>query len=309
MNVGRHTARKPHRFTAALVKLGNLEQPGIANGRLRGCPHLDDGRRRNTPDAAMSGPENTRMRWVRDLALLIVIAGFIGGGVIMLRQQRDQEALVQQVAAELVRMETEVKFRSATRGAELNARGWPVTVDPKWFQPRPPMNTLVSPDRPWVEVANMSEAGLTHPPVRVTIDTTLAAFWYNPYQGIVRARVPAMVNDERTLQVYNRINGSGLSSLFVRETPIPTPDLIVPANPDATAVADAGDGSGSSANGTTPGGEVETTSHPPEAGTAAGEGAPDSDGDGAGDKNSDAKKNAEPYGPPVVKVDRNKPKK
>lgn len=240
------------------------------------------------------------MRWVRDLALLIVVAGFIGGGVITLRRQRDQEALVQQVAAELVRMETEVKFRSATRGTELNARGWPVTVDPKWFQPRPPMNALVSPDRPWVEIANMSEAGLTHPPVRVTIDTTLAAFWYNPYQGIVRARVPAMVNDERTLEVYNRINASGLSSLFVRETPIPTPDLMVPAGEgaDEKAVADASDAK--------PEGEVETTSHPPEAGSAAGEGTTEGEKD---DAETEAKKNAEPYGPPVVKVDRNKPKK
>ncbi len=246
------------------------------------------------------------MRWVRDLALLIVIAGFIGGGVITLRRQRDQEALVQQVAAELVRMETEVKFRSATRATELNPRGWPVTMDPKWFQPRPPMNALVSPDRPWVEVANVTEAGLTHPPVRVTIDTTLAAFWYNPYQGIVRARVPAMVNDERTLEVYNRINGSGLSSLFVRETPIPTPDLIVPTGEDATAIADAGDGSGDGSPGSKPEGEAETTSHPPEAGSAAGEGATEEE---AEDPDAASKKNTEPYGPPVVKVDRNKPKK
>ena len=230
------------------------------------------------------------MRWVRDFALLIVLAGFIGGGIIYMRKERDQEAMVQQAAAELVRLETEIKYRSATRTAELNQRGWPVTMDPKWFQPRPPMNALVSPDRPWVEIASMSEAGLLHPPVRVTVDPSLAAFWYNPYQGIVRARVPVMVNDEKTLEVYNRVNGAGLASLFVRETPVPTPDL----NNEHQADEPAADKVASA--------DVPVTSHPVEAGSAADEGKAEGDEPAPG-------ATAEPYGPPVVKVDRTRPKK
>jgi hypothetical protein len=42
----------------------------------------------------------------------------------------------------------------------------------------------------------------------------MAAFWYNPYQGILRARVPVMISDEESLSVYNRINSSSLTSIF-----------------------------------------------------------------------------------------------
>ncbi|HNB60826.1 MAG TPA: hypothetical protein PK308_10945, partial [Phycisphaerales bacterium] len=70
------------------------------------------------------------MRWLRDFALLIVLAGLIGGGIIYMRRERDQEALVMQASAELLRLETEIKYRSATKTADVNSRGWPVSVDP-----------------------------------------------------------------------------------------------------------------------------------------------------------------------------------
>jgi len=52
------------------------------------------------------------------------------------------------------------------------------------------------------------------PPVRMTIDGKLASFWYNPYQGIVRARVPVCVSDRKALDLYNSINGTRLSELY-----------------------------------------------------------------------------------------------
>lgn len=184
------------------------------------------------------------MRWVRDLALLVVIAALVGGVVIHLRRSRDQEQMVQQAASEVLRMETELKYRSATRTTELNARGWPVTIDPKWFnESRPPINLLVSQNRPWVEVASADQAGLMHPRVRVAVEESLAAFWYNPYQGVVRARVPVMMNDDATLDVYNRVNACGLASLFWHEKPIPTPDIHIPTSTEQSegAVTDAAD--------------------------------------------------------------------
>lgn len=174
------------------------------------------------------------MRWVRDLALIMILAALAGGAVIYSRMERDQEQLVQQAAAEVRRLETEIKYRAATNAVELNARGWPVTIDPMWFDGRPPLNRLVSTDRPWLEVSGPEQAGLSHPTIRFALEPTQASFWYNPYQGIVRARVPVMVSDAKALDLYNRINACHITSLFWRETPAPTPDLAEPLPADTT---------------------------------------------------------------------------
>jgi len=92
-----------------------------------------------------------------------------------------------------------------------------VTIDPAWFQEAAPGNPLLDEDRPWVEVAGTSQADLLHPPVRMAVEKSIAAFWYNPYQGVVRARVPVMVSDDKATELYNRVNGTGMSSIFVRE--------------------------------------------------------------------------------------------
>ena len=82
------------------------------------------------------------------------------------------------------------------------------------------MNDLVTPERPWLEVAPASQKDLDHPPVRMTITDEIAAFWYNPGTGIVRARVPVTVSDRRATELYNSINGTTLVSIFADQGPI-----------------------------------------------------------------------------------------
>lgn len=170
---------------------------------------------------------NSLVRWIRDLALLLVVLAVVGGAVLYRRHQREEDSLIQRCAAAVNRLETELKYRAATNSTPLNSRGWPVTIDPAWFDGRPPVNDLVSPHRPWVEIASTDEAGFSHPLVRMTVNEQFAQFWYNPWQGIVRARVPVTVSDERTLQLYNRINSSSLPSIFWKETPTPITDITI----------------------------------------------------------------------------------
>jgi len=159
---------------------------------------------------------------MRDIVALLGAAALGGGYLYMERDKKSQEAIVSRAGTDLRRMELEVKYRAASKSADLNARGWPVTIDPTWFEGEAPDNPLVDNDRPWVEVAGTSQAELTNPPVRMTVDKSLASFWYNPYQGVVRARVPVMVNDEQATQLYNRINGTMMASIFSREIPPPS---------------------------------------------------------------------------------------
>jgi len=177
-------------------------------------------------------------RWLADIAALVIVLALGSGLLLFERARRDREATIQRVAADARRLELELKYRAASKSVELNPRGWPVTVDPKWFDSDPPINALLTPHRPWVEVASPDEAGLLHPRVRMAVDESYAAFWYNPYQGVLRARVPVMVNDDQATEIYNRVNSTTIPSIFFEERPLPLPEIPAPksaAAPEAGA--------------------------------------------------------------------------
>lgn len=165
------------------------------------------------------------MRWIRDLILLLVLTGVAGGVVWWQSNRREEQARVDKTTADTQRLEREVRYRAATKAGELNARGWPITVDPAWFESDPPRNLVVSDDRPWVEIASEEDMGLQHPAERMTLDEKTAAFWYNPYQGVVRARVPVAMTDDEATALYNAVNRSSITSIHWREVPSETPKL------------------------------------------------------------------------------------
>ncbi|MFN0131875.1 MAG: hypothetical protein ACKVW3_04990 [Phycisphaerales bacterium] len=139
-----------------------------------------------------------------------------------------EEQVRQRVSTSVRKFEQVLSLHAASNEGPTNQRGWPVTVDPTWFETDPPRNGLVTPDRPWVEIATEDEADLRDPPIRMTIDPRHASFWYNPYQGVVRARVPVMINDKQALALYNRVNRTNLDSIYAtsvpKALPLPPPE-------------------------------------------------------------------------------------
>lgn len=154
------------------------------------------------------------MRRLTDILLGATIVGLGAGAMLHGKQEATEEARITAVRARVQQIEAQIRLRAAAGEVEVNARGWPVTVDPAWFDERAPRNLLLSGARPWLEIAPPEHADLEHPPVRVAIDRTTAGFWYNPGNGVVRARVPATVSDARATALYNRINDVALSSIF-----------------------------------------------------------------------------------------------
>jgi hypothetical protein len=188
----------------------------------------------------------TTLRRTVDVVTAMAAIGLIAGMVYSQYDRARALADEQRVADDLERFHQMIQLRAATKDVALNQRGWPITIDPAWFGDDPPRNVLVPPDRPWVEVAPPEDAELGDPELRVSLNSSLASFWYNPYQGIVRARVPLRINDAQTLDLYNRINGTAMASLFVRQRAAPlrtAPAPHAPAPGDtpapATAAADA----------------------------------------------------------------------
>lgn len=124
-------------------------------------------------------------------------------------QQRTTEC-----ESSLSRLRQIVKRHAGLADAKLNGRGWPITIEEGWFEGGAPRNPFLAGRRPWIEVASADEALLTHPFMRCDVSGSTAEFWYNPYLGIVRARVPYLRSDRETLALYNDVNDCELSTLF-----------------------------------------------------------------------------------------------
>jgi hypothetical protein len=153
------------------------------------------------------------------VALVAVLGWHFSGQV---NRERD----VDTVRDGLRRFEQALSVRAATKESASTARGWPMTIDPTWFGGDPPRNTLVTPERPWVEIAPPTEAKLKNPNIRIAVDWSTAAFWYNPYLGILRARVPYDISDERARDLYNLVNGTNVDSIYGVEAVLPE-DLFI----------------------------------------------------------------------------------
>lgn len=152
------------------------------------------------------------------IAYIAMVVVLIAGSLLAIgvgRAQTDaQERSLAVTAAAVTRLNREIRVQSAMGTGELNGRGWPVTIDPAWFGRDLPRNLLVDPSVPWLEVAAEPEHEFDHPDRRIVTGRADAAFWYNPANGVVRARVGAFVSDAQALAAYNRINGSAIRSLF-----------------------------------------------------------------------------------------------
>ncbi len=205
----------------------------------------------------------TTLRNTVNFVTFVAALGLVGGlGAFHLKGNRSLED-VDELTADVREFEQMIKLRAATKDVELNGRGWPLTIDPGWFKGDAPRNPLLSPDRDWVEIAPPGDAHLCDPRIRIALDERFASFWYNPYQGIVRARVPMKINDSMTLELYNTVNGTALPSIFrVIGEPDPTDRPLAPesAPADAVNLPDAPPAPPPEAEAPTP--EPEPTPHP-----------------------------------------------
>jgi len=162
----------------------------------------------------MPPKEVTRLRWLRSIMVLIALAGAVGAYVYQRAAIEREMLMVDSTRNALMDLGQRMRYLKATERIDLNDFGWPELIDSRWFNGEAPRNSMLSARHPWLEVASTMEYALDHPVQRVAINERLAGFWYNPAKGIIRARVPQTVSDEKTIELYNRVNGAVISELF-----------------------------------------------------------------------------------------------
>ena len=156
------------------------------------------------------------MRTLLNILVVVMLAGILVG-VVMIRSNKGiKQDQIRTARDEVRRFQRQITFQATIAEVELTAEGYPVTADPNSFHGNLPQNLLIEAVHPWVEIAGRNERSFLHPLDIVVRDAAAAQFWYNPYKGIVRARVPADISDAIALEVYNQVNDSSLGGVFSR---------------------------------------------------------------------------------------------
>ncbi len=154
------------------------------------------------------------MRLILDTLLALMLAAILVGVVFHTRADREVNEARSTTRLELRRFQQQISLQSALAKVERTERGYPTTIDPDWFQGNLPSNPLLGPEHPWVEIAGPTQDNLMHPQERVAGHKGVAKFWYNPYTGVVRARVPVGLSDSDSVSLYNYVNDANLPDLF-----------------------------------------------------------------------------------------------
>lgn len=167
------------------------------------------------------------MRYLLDI--IAVLCVLLASAVVYwyLSSAREAEQRVLRVHEQVQLIASVAAAHSAMPEADTSPTGHVRSIDTEWFDGDVPINALLPPPRPWLEIASADQAHMTHPPNRAATNATHASFWYNPANGVVRARVPMQTTDQATLDLYNKANGCALSSLYgLERSPGPSPEAM-----------------------------------------------------------------------------------
>lgn len=154
------------------------------------------------------------MRLMVDALVAVMLAMLIAGVLWHHRASSAHQADIEEARTSVNQIAREIALRVALHQGADNDSNPSFKIDTSWFQPHLPENPLVEDGHPWLEVAGPDERLLRHPRERLASDKALAKFWYNPANGIVRARVAPHGSDQNALELYNQINECQLTSIF-----------------------------------------------------------------------------------------------
>jgi hypothetical protein len=158
------------------------------------------------------------MRLFLDTVVALMLLALLAGAMYYNKSDQTDKRDKEVVRADVKRFQQQIALQSTLAKVVRNERGYPELIDPDWFQGLLPSNPLLDMGHPWLEIAGPEQKNLIHPMDRVAVTKASAKFWYNPQQGVVRARVPAEISDAAAVDLYNFINDCNLPDLFASGT-------------------------------------------------------------------------------------------
>jgi hypothetical protein len=151
------------------------------------------------------------MRLAVDSVIALMLVGILTGICWQRVQSQHELADILSVQESMSVIMGQAVMKPAVGRAEAAATGHALRIEAEWFE-RPPENRLLAMESvaaPWIESAPHSLQN-TFNPRRIVADDRHAAFWYNPYRSLIRARVPMRLSQQETVELYNLVNGTSL---------------------------------------------------------------------------------------------------
>jgi hypothetical protein len=169
------------------------------------------------------------MRRLLDLIALGLVIVLLLGAVLFVNHQRRRAEAVEAARLSVERIQTEIDLIRALELRRTGERRVLSGVDPSWFDGTLPVNPMLGKRHRWMDVADEGEQLYLHPPRWWLAEEEghEAMFWFNPRQGVVRARVPFEHSIQRTREIYIAVNGiaPSLDRAVEREQPLPPTGL------------------------------------------------------------------------------------
>lgn len=143
-----------------------------------------------------------------EVLIVVIILGILAAIVVPQFSNASQQSVRSTLQSTLDVLDNRVELarQKSTTGE------YPATIDSAWFAsgigPRHPENVF---GVAGIEIE--SAVGKSHPANKVLKAGIGGAFWYNPAEGIVRARVADQGSSAATQSFYNEVNDSNEASL------------------------------------------------------------------------------------------------
>jgi prepilin-type N-terminal cleavage/methylation domain-containing protein len=139
-----------------------------------------------------------------EVLIVVLIMGILAAAVVQHSNHSTQDAQIALVQQHIRAIKNEVEMQRALTGE------FPSEIKAEWFAsgiPKHPGN-----DGSVADIHVFSTvASRQHPQYKIV--DQFGAYWYNPNNGAVRARVPEQRTNAVTLAAYNYVNNAKLTSL------------------------------------------------------------------------------------------------
>jgi len=161
--------------------------------------------------SARYGPRTPRAFTLIEILIVVLILAILATVATKSFGSAGQDAQAAAVQSDLRHIQTRVMLEASTGRGLYPADITPDTLD-EWFG-KPVRSAYALPTTPLgVEIDSSGDSDVVHPADKV-LSGALPAWWYNPANGVVRARVPDQGSATATRDLYVEVNITSIGDL------------------------------------------------------------------------------------------------